>query len=180
MSYFKDGKNTKSDDTSNSKSMEYMNELGRICLDELMLSSDAYICMIKMNMHGYKRLHRYLSKKFHDLFLQTQCKAIENFGTSLDIPDRFQEYHVNNIKQHLEKWNDIMKIHIKEVGEVVKGILEEDGYICCIAQEVQKILYKNIIKNERAIDKFNQCDWSKEIIFEHDRYIHEKMKEEDK
>lgn len=176
MGYFKEN-NTR--DSEHFGSKKYYDRLGEICLEELMLSSDAYICMIKMNLHGYKRLHRYLSKKFHDLFLQTQCKSIENFGISLDIPERFEQYHADNIKHHLEKWNDILKIHLREVGEILKGILEEDGYICCIAQEVQKILYKNIIKNERALDKFCQCDWSKEVIFEHDKYIHKKIKKED-
>jgi len=176
VTYFKNDKHSGSD---YSRSKEYMNVLGKICLDELMLSSDAYICMIKLNMHGYKRLHRHLSKKFHDLFLKVQCKSIEKYGVSLDLPEGFRQYHVDNLKDHLEKWNEILKIHLKEIGEIIKGLFEEEGYICCLAQEVQKTLYKNIIKNERAIDKFNQCEWSKEIIFEHDKYLHGKMKEKE-
>lgn len=175
MGYFK-GDEYKSSEYSRSE--EYINKLGKICLDELMLSSDAYICMIKLNMHGYKRLHRHLSKKFHDLFLKIQCKSIEDYGKSLEIPEGFKTYHVENLKEHLTAWNDILKIHLKEVGEIIKGIFKEEGYICCLAQDVQKILYKNIIKNDRAINKFNQCDWSNEIIFEHDKYIHTKLKEE--
>lgn len=174
MSYFKNDEYNSSD---SSRAQEYINKLGKICLDELMLSSDAYICMIKLNMHGYKRLHRHLSKEFHGLFLKIQCKSLEDYGKSLEIPPGFKTYHAEDLKEHLTKWNDILRVHLKEVGEIVKGIFEEEGYICCLAQEVQKILYKNIIKNDRAIDKFNQCDWSNEIIFEHDKYIHTKFKE---
>ena len=47
MSYFKNDEYNSSDI---SRAQEYINKLGKICLDELMLSSDAYICMIKLNM----------------------------------------------------------------------------------------------------------------------------------
>ena len=62
MGYFKD-KNT----TDNSKNA--VERLSEICLDELMFSSDAYICMMTMNLQGYKRLHRHISKKLYSLFL---------------------------------------------------------------------------------------------------------------
>ena len=57
MGYFNDKKST-------NISKDAVERLSEICLDELMFSSDAYICMIAMNLQGYKRLHRYISKKW--------------------------------------------------------------------------------------------------------------------
>lgn len=68
---------------------------------------------------------------------------------------------------------------LKDVGIIIKDIFEQDGYIPCIAQKVQKMLYRNIIKNERAIQKFEDCDWSNEVIYIHDKYLHNKMKHEE-
>lgn len=41
------------------------------------------------------------------------------------------------------------------------------------------MLYRNIIKNERAIQKFEDCDWSNEVIYLYDKYLHDKMKHEE-
>lgn len=177
MSYFQNEKCTKSVYSESSRSEELLAELGNICFEELMLSSDAYVCMIKLNLHGYKRLHRNLSKTFYDIYLELQNKSVEMFNKALPIADKFDRYTTKDIKSHLEDWNIILKEHLHKVGEIIKGIFEEEGYIPCIAQKIQKILYKNIIKNERAIHKFEDCDWDSEIIYIHDRYLHEKEKE---
>ena len=71
MTYFKN-----QDELNVSNSEDLLRQLSDICLEELMLSSDAYVCMIKLNMHGYKRLHRYLSKEFQDLYLAFHQKCL--------------------------------------------------------------------------------------------------------
>lgn len=171
MSYFKEDKKY-----SEEKHSSYLSELGDICLEELMLSSDAYICMIKLNMHGYKRLHRYLSKKFHDFYLRVQNNSLESTGRAIDNNSSFEIYTVKDLKEHLIKWNEKLEIHLKKVGEIIRGIFEEEGYISCTAQEIQRCLFKNLIKNERAIRKFEDCGWSHETIYVHDKYLHEKIK----
>lgn len=155
---------------------ELLAELANICLEQLMLSSDAYVCMIKMNMQGYKRLHRYLSKKFQCLYLDLQNEYLEKYKETAPTNIEFNEYHPETLKEHLESWNEILNIKIKRVGEIIREIFEKEGYICCIAQEMQKIFYKNIIKNERALKKFEDCGWDYKTIYNHDKYIHEKMK----
>ncbi len=177
MGYFKE-ENYKEKRVNNvSKSEELLNKLSKICLDELMFSSDAYICMIELNLHGYKRLHRYLSKEFYNLYLELQNKIVEKYDRALPMPKEFKKYTTDSLKEHLEHWTEILKEHLKEVGEIIKGVFEEDGYIPCVAQKVQKKLYKNIIKNERALQKFEDCDWSYEVIYQHDYYLHSKLKE---
>lgn len=174
MTYFKN-----QDELNASNSEDLLRQLSDICLEELMLSSDAYVCMIKLNMHGYKRLHRYLSKEFQDLYLAFQYESLKNFDRVLSSEIRFETYKIKDIKEHLLTWTDVLKQHLKTVGLIIKQIFENEGYISCTAQKLQKILYKNIIKNERALKKFEDCDYNYQIIYEHDKYLHEKMKEKE-
>lgn len=175
MGYIKNEEN-KSLFEENSITKDLYNKLSKICLDELMISSEAYVCMIELNLHGYKRLHRFLSKEFQNFYLEVQKDAYEKIDETLSSEYEYRSYKPENLKEHLETWTEILKKHLKEVGEIIKGIFEEEGYIPCIAQEVQKVLFRNLIKNERAIDKFNDCNWSYEIIYEHDKYLHKKIK----
>lgn len=156
-----------------------LSELSDICLEELMLSSDAYICMIKLNMHGYKRLHRYLTKKFQSLYLELQNESIERYDRALPSEITFKQYKPIDIKEHLETWTEELHKHLKRVGVIIRKIFEQEGYISCRAQELQKLLYYNMIKNERSIKKFNDCDWSYETIYLHDHELHKKMKQKE-
>ena len=174
MGYFEDEKQIEELNTEN-----LLNELGDICLEQLMLSSDAYVCMMKLNMQGYKRLHRYLSKEFQDLYLDLQKETFEKYYKIKPSRINYQTYKVDNIKDHLEYWNESSEKHLKRVGEIIKIIFENEGYIPCVAQKMQKILYRNIVKNTRALQKFSDCEWSYEIIYKHDHYLHEKMKKEE-
>ena len=97
MGYFEHEKSNKTIYSNVSKVEELLNELANICFEELMLSSDAYVCMIKLNMHGYKRLHRYLSKEFYDMYLEIQNKYVEMYNKSLNIPNKFEEYTAKDI-----------------------------------------------------------------------------------
>lgn len=173
MGYFNEEKHNLSEH-SNSKYM--MAELANICLEELMFSSDSYVCMMGMNMQGYKRLHRYISKIFYDLYLEFQKEAVENFDEAIEVETDFSKYKSKDLKSHLETWNGLLEKHLKKAGEAVKAIFEEHGYISCTAQKLQKILYHNLLKNERALKKFEDSDYSPIVIYEHDRYLHEKIK----
>lgn len=177
MGYFDKDEDKEAKMLNKDSSKKLFKELADICLEELMLSSDAYVCMIEMNMHGYKRLHRYLSKKFHDFYLALQRESVEKFGIAIPSDNQYEVYKPKNLKHHLEQWNEKLEEHLKSVGIIIKGIFDEEGYISCVAQDIQKCLFKNYIKNERAIHKFKDCDWSYEMIYEHDNYLHKKMKE---
>lgn len=169
MKYFNENKNT-------SESEELYGRLANICLKHLMFSSDAYVCMIKLNLHGYKRLHRVLAKEFYDIYLELQNDIVEMYHKVLPVEQDFEPYTTDSIKEHLYHWNKEAQEDLKDVGIIIKDIFEQDGYIPCVAQKVQKMLYRNIIKNERAIQKFEDCDWSNEVIYIHDKYLHDKMK----
>ena len=97
----------------------------------------------------------------------------------LPVDEDFERYTTESLKEHLHNWNKKAKEDLVEVGEIIRKIFEQDGYIPCVAQKVQKILYKNIIKNERAIQKFEDCDWSNDVIYLHDKYLHDKIKHEE-
>lgn len=167
------------EDKTASESEELYSRLANICLEQLMFSSDAYVCMIKLNLHGYKRLHRVLTKKFYDLYLELQNDIVEMYHKVLPVDEDFKHYTTESLKEHLHNWNKKAKEDLVEVGEIIRKIFEQDGYIPCVAQKVQKILYKNIIKNERAIQKFEDCDWSNDVIYLHDKYLHDKIKHEE-
>lgn len=179
MGYFDKEESKQAEMVYKSGSEELLKELADICLEQLMLNSDAYICSIETNMQGYKRLHRYLSKKFHDLYLKIQKEAVERYGRVIPSDIEFSVYKPKNMKNHLNQWNSKIEEHLKHVGLIIKGIFEADGYICCTAQEIQKCLFKHYIKNERAIHKFEDCDWSYEVIYEHDEKLHRKMKDKE-
>lgn len=171
MGYFKETPSTYDDVDS------LFTKLGDLCLKHIMLSSDAYIRMIKINMQGYKRLHSHLSKQFHDLYLDLQRESIERYGKSVPSAVKFEEYKPENIKEHLITWTAVLEQDLKEVNNIIREIFNNCGYIPCVAKDLQCILYKNLIKNERAIHKFNDCDWDYEVIYSHDNYIHKKMKD---
>ena len=158
---------------------ELYSHLANICLEEIMFSSDAYVCMINLNLHGYKRLHRMQSKKFYNLYLELQNDIVEMYHKILPTEQEFERYKVDNLKNHLYHWNKRNQINLKSVGEIIKNIFEKNGYIPCVAQKMQKIIYRNLIKNERAIQKFEDCDWSNEVIYIHDKYIHDKVKNDE-
>lgn len=170
MGYFKEDKQ------SRSMSEKAIERLSEICLDELMFSSDAYICMISMNMQGYKRLHRHISKKLYSLYLDIQKDAIEKYNEPINTESEYRKYYTEDLKTHLEEWNIKLESDLKEVGQIIRTIFEENGYIYCTAQKIQKILYKNLIKNERALKKFEDCGYNHDIIYMHDKYLHDKIK----
>lgn len=172
MSYFKDTPNAHADEVDS-----LFEQLGELCLKHIMLSSDAYIRMIELNMQGYKRLHRHLSKEFHDLYLDLQRESLENRNKSIPSNAKFEEYKPKDIKEHLEVWTTVLEEDLKTVNHIIRDIFNHCGYIPCTAKDIQCILYRNLIKNERAIHKFNDCDWDYEVIYSHDNYIHKKMKE---
>lgn len=173
MDYFDTDSDMNSADT-------LFNELGDICLYELMLSSDAYVRMIELNMQGFKRLHRHLSKKFHNLYLDIQRESLERFKKGFKSDLRYKEYHPDDIKEHLESWNKVLEEHLKRVGEIIKEIFDRCGYIPCVAKELQCLLYHNLIKNDRAIKKLSDCNWDINAIYKHDIYLHNKMKDIEK
>lgn len=179
MGYFEKDDSEKAKILNKSGSEELLKELADICLEQIMLNSDAYICSMEINMQGYKRLHRYLSKKFHDLYLKIQKEAVERYGRVIPSQVEFAVYKPKNIKNHLLQWNSKIEEHLKEVGIIIKGIFEADGYLSCTAQEIQRCLFKHYIKNERAIHKFEDCEWSYEVIYEHDKHLCKKMKEKE-
>ena len=172
MSYFKE-----SSEPRNNEVDTLFIRLGELCLKHIMLSSDAYIRMMELNMQGYKRLHRHLSKEFHDLYLDLQRESVERYNKSVPSETQFKEYKPKDIKEHLETWTMVLKQDLKEVGLIIRDIFDTCGYIPCVAKDLQCILYRDLIKNERAIHKFEDCDWDYEVIYMHDNYIHKKMKE---
>ena len=165
------------DDLDKSNLKEYFKKLGNICLKHLMLSSDSYVRMIELNMNGFKRLHRYLSKKYHNLYLKLQKEMFEYIDEIESGANEYKKYIPKNIKEHLISWNQEINNDLNTVGELIKNIFNEGGFIPCTARELQKILYHNIIKNKRAIQQFTDCDWDYEIIYEYDYRLHHKMKE---
>lgn len=174
MGYFKDEPNI----TSGTPEVDSLFErLGDICLKHIMLSSDAYIRMIELNMQGFKRLHRHLGKEFHDMYLDLQRESLEKFNKPIPSRGEFKPYKPKDLQEHLENWTMVLEEDLKEVNFVIKTIFNECGYIPCVAKEIQYILYKNIIKNERAIQKFEDCNWDNIILYKHDHYLHTKMKE---
>jgi hypothetical protein len=168
MGYFKDSQDESVE--------ELFNRLGDICLEELMLSSDAYVCMIELNLQGYKRLHRHLSKEFYTLYLDLQKESFEHTNKTVSIDGNFKKYKPRSIKEHLEDWTEILEGHLKEVGYIIKSIFEAKGFIPCVAQELQRIFYRNIIKNERTMKMFEDCDYNPEIIYKKDFKLHKRMR----
>lgn len=158
---------------------ESFKRLSDICLEELMLSSDAYVCMIELNLHGFKRLHRFLSKEFQNLYLDLQKETFEHTNQVTPSSIEYDKYKPKDLKEHLESWSMILEKHLKEIGIIIKSIFEEHGFIPCVAQELQKILYRNLIKNERAIKEFEDCDWAYDVIYRYDKHLHKKMKKEE-
>lgn len=153
-----------------------LDDLGSICLEELMLSSDAYVCMINMNMCGYKKLHRRLSKKFHDLYLCLQNESMERYGKPLSTFKNFKVYKTESMQEHLKNWNSTLKEHYKRTGFIIKEIFDKEGYISENAQNLQRLLYKNIIKNDRIIHKLEDLNWSMESIYDNDAFLCKKIK----
>lgn len=150
-------------------------KLSNICLEHLMLSSDAYVCSIKHCLNGYKKLHRSLSKEFQDIYLDIQKEAMEKFDKYIEVESRFENFRPHDFKEHLELWNDILQKDLKIIGKIIVEIFNEKGYIPCNASKIQKILYKSLIKNEKTIKRLESLDWSQEAIYEHDKYVYEKM-----
>lgn len=150
-------------------------QISNICLDHLMLSSDAYVCSIKHCLHGYKKLHRCLSKEFQDIYLDIQKEAIEKFDKYLEVESNFRNFRPQDFKEHLELWNEILERDLKTIGSIIVQMFNNCGYISCNASKIQKLLYKSLIKNEQAIKKLESLDWSQEAIYEHDNMVHDKM-----
>ena len=58
----------------------------------------------------------------------------------------------------------------------MRGIFEQDGYISCVAQEVQKTLYKNLLMNKKNIKILDELNWNESEIRNLDKELYNKMK----
>lgn len=174
MSYFNE--EDKSTFLYNKNSEVLYNKLSEICLENLMLSSDAYVCAVKMNLKGYKVLHRHLSKKFQDLYLKVQQDTMKRFDKLMYGAEEYAHYNYKSLRQHLTEWNIKLEKYLVDVGQIIRGIFEQDGYISCVAQEVQKTLYKNLLMNKKNIKILDELNWNESEIRNLDKELYNKMK----
>lgn len=151
-------------------------DVADICISQIMFNTDsAGICQ-KINMQGFKRLHRHLSKKFHCYYLEFLNNSINDYNIIPESHSEFRPYTVSSFKDHLYNRLHILESHIKIMGELSKEFFNITGVIRCDMMAIQKCLYRSLCKTNRAIQRFEDNKWMPHDIYVYDTKLHKKMK----
>lgn len=150
-----------------------------IILTHLMINDKAMKITQSLGYNGFKRLHRCETKYL-------LCKHIDLENCYFDKYQKVLESNVNvpvynpiSLKEHLEKWKELLNRSIQELGElnqehfdiigITNGIIED--LICCFMKKYEKTC--------RWIARFNESDWNSIEMHSVDDCLHSKYKKKE-
>lgn len=155
---------------------DILSDVSDICIHQIMFNSDsAGICQ-KINMHGLKRVHRHLSKKFHCYYLELLNNSINDYDHIPESHSEFRPYSVSSFKDHLYYRLELLQCHIRTLGELSKEFFCITGVVNCDIERMLHCMYKSLCKTRRVIQRFDFTEWAPHDIMMWDYYLHKKMK----
>ena len=150
-----------------------------IILTHLMINDKAMKHCQSLGYNGFKRLHKYETKYLLCLHQKLETCYFDKYQKVLDTNIDIPIYNPIDLKEHLEKWKELLNRSIQELGElnqehfdvigITNGIIED--LICCFMKKYEKV--------NRWIARFNESMWNSIECHYVDDCLHKKMKEKE-
>ena len=147
-----------------------------IVLTHLMINDDAMKVCQSLGYNGFKRLHRCLTKELLCEHIKLENCYFDRFQKVLNTKVNFSQYAPMDLKNHLEKWKELLTRHIQELGELNQEHFDVLGVTSETIECVIHILVKKLEKVNRWIIRFNESNWNSMEIHYVDDCLHKKYK----
>lgn len=148
-----------------------------IILKHIMLNDKAMKLTQSWGYNGFKRLHRVNSKKLFCEHQKIENNMFDKYRKMLDINIDFVRYSTMDLKNHLEKWKNILYEDINNLQKLNYEHFEKTGISNDIIECILKIFFHDYEKVCRYIERFNESNWNSIDCHNLDDYLHKKMKE---
>jgi hypothetical protein len=150
-----------------------------IILTHLMINDDAMKITQSLGYNGFKRLHRYETKYLLCKHQELENSYFDKYQKVLNANVSNPIYNPISLKDHLEKWRDLLTRHIQELGELNQEHFDVIGITNCIIEDTICCFMKKLEKVNRWIMRFNESDWNSVEIHYVDDCLHKKMKKKE-
>lgn len=155
---------------------DVIGDIASICLHQIMYNTYASTEMHKANIQSLKRVHRYLSKKFHCIYFNLVNNSVNNYDFVPENKTEFVVYKAKSLKNHLLHRQDLLEGQIQTLGELSKEFFNLTGTTCETIKEMLKSMLRSLNKTRRTIQRFDFTDWMPHDIEVWDYHLHKKMK----
>ena len=150
-----------------------------IILTHLMINDTAMAYTQSFGYNGFKRLHRHLTKELLCKHLKLENCYFDKYQKILDAPVDTPNYKPMNLKNHLERWKELLERHIQELGELNQEHFDLIGTTNSIIEDIIHCFLKKYEKVNRWIIRFNESNWSSIDCHYVDDCLHKKMKKKE-
>lgn len=150
------------------------------CIDEIMLRNLIYNDKAMKYCHaigfnGFKRMHRWNTKKFLCWHIDLENEAYNKYRMTLETQMQDFEYNPSDIISHFQKWDMKLGEDIKALGHYNNLYRDWAGKDNCIVDEVMALMCKNYEKAGRWHKRFTETK-SMHDMHDLDDSIHAKYK----
>lgn len=152
--------------------LEAMDE---IMLSNMLLNDKAMKYCHMWGFNGFKRLHRYNDRCFLEYHIQLNNEAYDKYRMVLDTKVVEFDYKPMDLVDHLQKWENMLKEDIHELGKLNNKYREMAGKGNCVAEDAMHLMARNYEKAGRYAKRFAETK-SMHDMHSLDDEIHVKMK----
>jgi len=162
-----------------------LKDVADIVLFHLMINTDSSDCAHFINLHGYKRWHRFNAYIFTELLSDIKSRTIDQFNTQIKVDNKYPGYSFSDLLDHLKTWDkvvleDIDKLEILRIEYMHKKHVGIELIHCAL--NILECIHEKTIRQmdslKKASTETNYFNKSEEISDElHKKY---KRKEEDR
>lgn len=147
-----------------------------------MFHANASLESHKMGLQGFKRLHRYYSRKDNEAKMKLEHYAIDMFGMIIkpDWANISDLKDMHNVKEMLEYYLEHETDKYAELAEIANELtVNEFLHESHMIREGLECVSREIIKCKRYIQDHENSDWSWHHIRYIDNMLHKKFKKKE-
>lgn len=150
-----------------------------IILTHLMINDDAMKHMQALGYNGFKRYHRHFEKELLCKHIDLEVCYYDRFQKILDTIVNAPQYSPMSLKNHLERWKELLARHIQELGELNQEHFDMVGVTNDIIECLIGCFVRKLEKVNRWIMRFNESNWDSKEMHYVDDCLHKKMKKKE-
>lgn len=159
---------------------EILTDISNICLEHIMINSDAMNACHSLGYNGLKRWHRVKYKKFNDFLICLENKSIDYYDFKIKDLKSITKYEPTSIIVHISNYLEILKKDLDKISSLNKEFYEVTGFEAPKLCEIKKEFLKSIEKSKRIIKRYQEIGNHAIAIadlHQFDDRLHEKIKQ---
>lgn len=150
-----------------------------LIISHLMMNDTAMKICQSLGYNGFKRLHRCETKYLLCKHIELENSYFDKYQKVLNQDNLTFNYTFTTLKEHLEKWKELLNRAIQELGELNQEHFDIIGMTNCTIEDLINCFIKKHEKVCRWIARFNESDWNIIEVHYVDDCLHKKMKEKE-